>query len=385
MKKRGQGTSGAGGLILIIAILIILYILFMPPKDRAALLGENQTTAAEAAAENASSILLHEFPGTIYPQKQDTFQHNLGTFHLYTKSEDSVIKSKDAMSISKDHPGRILLVLDDLANTKNALLSFSVSKHSGRLIILLNDEEIFNGEVSSAPEPIKLDSLQKENLLDFKVADPGIMFWKTNSYELRDIKVTGTINNLENQQATSVFLLQDAEYSNIKSASMVYLVECNALQVGNLKLFLNDVEIASRVPDCGSPDKVIIDPQDFRRGKNELRFFTDKGSYLIDNTVLTVDLKEPIFPIYYFELNATQHGWVEADTKNLILTIRFVDDNALKQAILNINGHKSVLETYDSGFTKNIDVISAEGNNYIMIEPRTNLPIVDLRVQLLNK
>ncbi|MCP3681167.1 MAG: hypothetical protein GY861_00615 [bacterium] len=385
-RKRAQSGGSAALLVLVIGSFIVLYLLFIPPDERNEILGNNDSDDnGGTSAEKASGVVLKESPGTLYTVKNDKMEHRVDPVNIFTKKEDVVMKSLDSIYVessgSDDTIKNIVLMIEP-EKTENAQLSFSVTDHRGRLVIMQNDEEIFNGEVSGAIEPLRLNGLQQENIIQFKASDSGWAPWNKNFYEISQIKITGTIDDIENKEAKETFYLTREEVNNVETAYLIYFVECKLDTVGRLRVYLNNELISSSVPDCGSPVKKYVDPHTLRTGVNEIKFFSEAGSYLVDQIFIKTELEEPITPIYYFELNDSQYGYVQNETLELMLDLKFADDDEDKRADLSINGHKTYVDTREDTYSKDISVYAEEDNNYVRIEPKTTLHLVEIKVEL---
>ena len=129
----------------------------------------------------------------------------------------------------------------------------------------------------------------RENVLEFSVEPPpGWQFWKENYYDVRSLKITATVENLDNREAIRTFFMsrEEADPENIKDAYITYLVDCNFRESGRLSVHLNNNLLSSSVPDCGVPERTSIDPADFVEGRNELHFSAESGRYLFDRTLV---------------------------------------------------------------------------------------------------
>ncbi|MBI2580381.1 hypothetical protein HYV85_01085 [Candidatus Woesearchaeota archaeon] len=390
--KKGQTPasgppSGANAAILIFVIagFILMYILFLPKGEQRKLL-EKETTTVTATPPGAlpGSILLSEKPGTLTRLKEREFDHSIPSFNLFTKKEDTVLKAVDSVYVeeSRGVSKKKTMILTIRDKIENAKLSFTVNDHKGNLMIRLNDNELFTGEVDSFTEPLSLE-LEEENLFEFST-EP-VPWWKPftkNFYDLRDVGVTATVEKLENKEALQTFIVGEEEANLLSEASLSYFVDCNVKDVGKLAIYLNSNLLASKVPDCGSAEKWQIDPNDLNAGKNELRFVAEKGTYLLDRLLLRTKLKEPIFPVYFFTANSTVFRRIENNTINSSLSIRFVDDKERKTATLEINSQKTRLDTRAANYSKNIDSFLVEGSNFIRVVPETTLNIIELKVLL---
>ncbi len=384
--KKGQSAGGAAVLVAAIVGLILLYILFLPPDERAALLGENITSPniSKGVGEDARTLLL-EKPGTLFTSRQEEFEHRINSFNLFAKSEDRIIKSVESIYVETTRGNikrKSMAVSLDPSKTSNAQMSFDVKAHNGRLIVKVNDDEVFNGEAKDQIA-VKLDKLNEDNVVEIMTEEVGFQFWQKNFYEIRDFKITATVKVLENLEARQGFIVGGEEANNIERASLIYFVDCKPSDSGTLKVYINDALLVSNVPDCGSPVKLEVDPALIVRGQNKLRFAADQGSFLVDQVFVKTRLKEPVEPVYFFEVNATQFSWVQNNTFDAILRMKFVNDNEDKRAELNINNRKTFMDTKrTANFTKNIDSFIVEGNNFIRIAPDTQLNIIELRIRL---
>ncbi len=371
-------------MIAIIAGFIILYILLISPEDREALLGINDTADVSQGEVIDDNVLLKESPGTVYSARQTEFEHQINSFNLYTRSEDAIIKSVDTAYVSASRSSeatkKIIFIVDSPENAKNIVLSFNVADHRGRIIILLNDEEVFNGEVSGFQQ-VKLDDLEEENLIEIRASKLGWLSFTKNFYELKDIKISGTITDVSSREAINSFYLSEEEASGIKSAYLIYIVECRGV-TGKMSVYLNEELIESKVPDCGSPVKITIDPELLAAGKNVIGFLGEKGAYSVYQVAIKTQLKEPIYPTYYFEVSREQLEKVRSGELDSELKMEFVDDGSVKRAELNINGHKAVVDTTDDVYTRNLDSWVEEGSNYVKIVPSRTLQIPELRIEL---
>ncbi len=385
--NKSQSAGGAAALVAAIAGLILLYILFLPPEDRNDLLGQNTTSPGtiNGVAEN-SRLLLKESPGTLVMAEQNEFEHRINSFNLYEKDEDRILKAFQSIYVESSRGNikkKSFAFSVDPEKTSNLQLSFSVNDHNGRLIIKINDEEVFHGE-ASGQVIVRLDKLQNENVVEFSTEEIGFQFWRTNYYEMSDIKITGTVKNIENLDSKQTFVVGSDEAGNIEKAQIYYSVECKVGEVGSLRIHLNDALIASGVPDCGRPVKFDIEPSVIVKGTNTIQFASDKGTYLIDQIRITTDLKQAIQPIYYFEVNSTKYSWVVNNTFDAILRMSFVDDGKEKRAELNINNRKSFMDarSKETNFSKDISPFIIEGNNFIRITPTDTLNIVQMTISL---
>jgi hypothetical protein len=380
LKKKGQAT-GAAVLVAIIAILIILYILFLPPEERAELLkAEEGGGAVVPAGENIS--LLEANPGRLTYLSQREIEHAIPSVSLNIWAEGTVIKELDSVYVSSSLFGKntkeISFTVDDVENIENVLLNFIVKEADGRLIIKINENEVYNNVITTANiEPIKLDEfLEKDNVIEISASAPGALFWKKNKYLLEGVTVTGDILRKEAQESRNIFVVSRTEKDNLEKVTLKFLPECDPVKVGRLKVVLNDYEIYSAVPDCGLPIPAIeLAPNYLYSGENELIFRTERGNYLMDRIRLVSYLEKIEYPVYYFELSAEEYDDVQAGKAD-------VNDVTYKQGKIIVNGHTAGIDQTGIDYLKDLDDWIVRGSNSVKVEPSKTIDIASLKVVL---
>lgn len=383
-KKAQVSGAPAASVILVIGAFILIYILLLPPGEREKLLEGDDDTLSEEEKESLG-ILLEERPGTVTKLREREFDHNIPSFNLLVEQEDATLKKVDSVFIESSGVTSRTIPLFVENTAENGRLTFSVNDHKGLLTVQFNGDEILKGDITTLAEPLSLENIQRENLLEFSVDSPSSWrFWEKNMYDIRNVHVTATVENLERREAVNTFFVsrEEADRENIDQAYIIYLVDCSVTEAGILNVFLNDNLLSSKIPDCGSLEKTFIDPDDLVEGKNEIRFVADQGRYLIDQIFVKTKLRKPITPIYFFDINETQFENIDNGTINATLQLRFVDDDERKTAVIAVNDHRIFLDTRQDSFTKNIDPFIEEGSNSIRIEPEKTLHILELKVKL---
>ena len=393
LRKRGQATAAAT-LIAIIAALIVLYILFIPPSERQKLL-EGEDGFSRISGERGNLTLFElEDPRIFYPEEEKKFERTFSNVNLYVREEGTLIKNLDSLYVSKSIFGGLPTVLEfeltDLENTKNILLNFNALEHKGRLVIRINDKEIFNKELTALNiNPIQLkDFLQQgANTLTFSVSSPGASFWRKNEYSLEDITITGDFLIREAQESRHTFVVTSAEKESLDSLRLRFFPSCEVNDVGRLKVDLNNENLYSAIPDCGSPGLPIeFSPKKLVTGENVLKFSTTEGRYLIEQIRINSDIRRDDLPTYYFQLTDEEFRLVENGTANVILTIRFTEDEDTKEADIRVNGKLTGFNQKEMYYHKNINNFIEEGNNAVKIEPTDDaIEIVDFEIVLERK
>lgn len=392
--KRGQEASGGGAaaLVAIITLLIILYVLFIPPSEREKILKVNESSSGTSASNGTSSggveynkTLLAVQPGKIYYVAQNEIEHDLPSINLYTKTEGMVIKEVNSIAVKKalfmEKKQNMTFELDYPEQTKNVLLSFNVLRSYGELIIKLNGQEIFNGEIKGMPNPIKLpvELLKKVNSLEFEAASIGLVFWKVNDYVLENVKITGDITEMSASESKSIFLVNKNEKDNLDKSSVTFSAGCDIESVGRLFVEINGYDIFTGVPDCGQIRTYQFSPDKLMQGENIIRFKTEKGHYLLDRIVVKTELTEPEQYAWFFQLNDAEFNSASNNSIKINMTAEFVDDS-YKEGYFVING-------YETGFSSKrmeeswiINPYVKRGGNTIKLDPKNNMFITELSV-----
>lgn len=388
MNKRAQAAAAAA-LIVIVTALIILYILFIPPAEREELLGDGTDTgdlSSVVSSENESLLL--ESPGRIDFLSQKTIDHSIPTTHIFTRTEGLVLESKSSIYIRKSlfSSKRVNLSfrVSDLVNTENILLSGLVKEGEGRLIIFLNDYEIYNSEVRGNIPAIELSKkwLKTDNVLVFMVSSPGIAFWKTNEYNLEDVKVTADVTSVEAQSSKNLFLVSATEKNNLDRAVLKFEPDCTR-DSGRLDVYINQYNIYSAVPDCGTGRMSLeFSPAYLEIGENELVFRMTTGDYYLSHIAIQSELKTIDFPVYYFELSDEEFSEVEDGDAQVMVKMSFIDYIEEKRGEIILNGHLNGFDTKDIEWVKDVSDDVVRGNNGIQIRPKRTLEVRELEVIL---
>ena len=377
-------------LIFIIGVALVMYILFLPPAERAELLEQNRSTPGDGTRDEIS-ILMTQEPGRISNIADTEIIKALPSFNLFTRTDAKTLAEFDSIYIKKslfeEQMRNITFGIEDLEHTDNYALSYNVQRHSGVLTIILNDNIILSNEITTAsPAPLKLpkDLLKENNNLVFRVSGPGIEFWKSNQYILEDIKVTADFTDISAQENIQIIHVTEQEIDNLESMDLRFAVNCEELANAPLEIYLRKRLIYSSVPDCGT--SVLIPPVDGSRlieGENDLLFRTEKGNYLLYGIEAKLHLKKPLFPTYFFNLDAETFNKVKNDEGDLNVSILFPNSEDRKKGIILVNDYILEIETYDTFYNRKINSFVRQGNNAVEIQPKDEkLDIVELHVFL---
>ena len=385
---RAQGGLNAAILVAVIAAVIIIYILFLPTEDRKDLLGEDSDFGGSSAKEK-SIELLSESVGRLDPVGK-VRDKDISNVKIFETTNSKILEKINPITIRNgwfDKKIKIVkFTLNDFENTDNVLLSFSAPVRRGILSIKLNGELIYEYDINSLNvEPIRLKKnlLSSENELEFSVSSVGAKFWTTNEYSLENVKLIGDITDLTRQESSNVFTLTDIEYQNLEKAEIRFIPYCSTVaSVGVLDVFVNNRDVFSAVPVCNDRYKQDIPLSAFSAGQNNIIFRTNKGSYSIEQIMLSFTEKDTPEAVYYFEVNDSSWDKIKDNEYDSFVKIEFVDDKDRKRFDLNINDHLARVDQDEKIYEKNVDSWIENGNNFIKITPKTTLDVVEIKVEL---
>jgi len=256
----------------------------------------------------------------------------------------------------------------------------------GRLIISLNGEEIYNAVVVAGSQPpiiLSKSYLSADNVIEFTVTSPGIVFWQTNEVSLRNVKVVADVTSIEAQSSRHVFLLSETEKKNLERITLKFQPQCVYETVGKLTIDINGNEIYNGVPDCD----IAMIPLEFSLdhvylGENRITFHTERGRYILSHIVLESDLKEVDFPTYYFELSNEEYEEVVDEDRKVRLNLDFVDVITRKRGDVIVNGHIGHFDTQEVSYAMDISDDIERGSNAVKIKPRKTLEVRKLNIDL---
>ena len=255
----------SGIVVILIAVTIVFYILFLSPQDRAELLGETPPGGSGGPVpQGAKSTLLSSTPGRLHPLSANLVEHTMPSFMVFTVTNADELKRRDSLYVKNSafsDKTEELIFFFDPRTTSDVKLSFNVKKHSGRLIIMLNEYKIFEGEIKEAsPKPISLSNeyLKTKNSLVFEVSEPGAAFWRVNEYELQNVLISGKVTDYSGALSEQHFSVADSEYENLDRAILEFLPDCPPREEGLVQILINNRVIYTSYPDCGIKTSIDV-------------------------------------------------------------------------------------------------------------------------------
>lgn len=386
MHKKAQGGINAALLVAIVAGFIVLYIVFLPTADKEKLLAGTPTTTTNPG----SSILLDTAPGLLNTKGNLESEKRIPDIFL--------IETTNAVEIKKLNPfivrnglldtkvSALNFDIDDPDNTDNVILAFTAKKHQGILTIKLNNNIIFENEITnSITEPVKLDKslLSKANVLEFSVSSVGFRFWATNEYSFENVRILGDITDRSKQASNNVFEITSSEFASLERVTLKFTPYCSSISsVGTLDIFVNEKNLFSSVPVCDRPYSQSVPKTLLNEGSNNIIFKTNKGSYSVEQIRVSLGFKDSRAKTYFFEVSSDLFKSVKDSDSDIVLTLKFTDSTNPKRLKLDVNGKIEGVDTTKATFSKDISSKIVSGNNYLTLEPLADVTIAQLLVEV---
>jgi len=208
---------------------------------------------------------------------KEDLEVSAGYFSNYQKNLVGVLTEKK-LGIVKD--GYIQLVVEE-------------TNGAGNLIVLFNDNEVYNKNVGLGEVVIPIDKSQigKSNSIIIKAGMPGWKFWMNTVYRLKSAKF---VVNYEGAFAKDIqFSLIQDEIDNFDRIQLVYRVKDYSTPLPEMIIKINHQMVYSDRPPLAFFDKDfqkdILGNDLFLTSDNTISFFfEEQASYEIANAVLTV-------------------------------------------------------------------------------------------------
>jgi hypothetical protein len=388
MKKRGQTTVSAvevSVLVFLIGVFMIAYIILLPAEDREALLDEDFGASGDSDAASISETLLSESPGEVSSTKSSASVSEFEPMRLYSITDSITEDLASSLTVSrnilKNNYKNIYFNVDDLDNLEDLGLLFLITESKGELSVVLNDNLVYEGELTSNDLPVTLPTtqlLEENNLLKLYVNSPGWNIFSANYYLLQDIQL---VENYEVSDTTSTRTFSVSEPGNVNSATLTYFISCNSNDDGILSLTLNSREVFSDRIFCEylNERELGLDV-DYLQTTNTLRFDITEGDYNIEEVELEISKSSSKYPSYSFDIDSDTYEDITSGEKEVYLKLSFSDDTSEKIMTVRVQENGFGVNTEDDSYEKVITSLLDNGANTITLEPDATFEIENLKV-----
>ena len=388
MDKKGEYEGRAiGALLFIIAFFVALYVLLLPPADRDILLGENSTTSPTLSSSSYKELFTAT-PGLITPEKEFGTAHDIGSINLFLKTEPKILKLANSLTISNSlfssSSPKLSFEMESSTDLDKVTLFFSiVNEPTGILSLKINGKEFFS---ETSPRGVKIIEvpityLEKNNKIEVSVSNPGVLFWKKNKYELKEMGIKQEFERI-NTNENRMFTISKSEKQVLDEATLTFYQFCNSpipSDSAGLRILMNDKEVFRGEIRCISTKHTVgIDSNLIVTGTNNLVFSLDEGDFSFNEISLNTKSEGDEFSTYIFQVSSTDLN--ELNNKRIILNLLLDSSNKNKNAVLRINGGDIFMRTTADSFEADITSLVEQGSNFITIQPGSTFTINGLKV-----
>jgi len=224
---------------------------------------------------------------------------NLGTFTVGEVNTET-IKRVPQIQVSSSYFGaradreEVRVLNAYLPSVREARIWFTVYDSTpayGRLIIKWNGAELYNTGASRGVYSLRVDpSLIKEtNNLEISCDGPGVYFWASTVYMLRDFRVEldyGSVRFIP-------FTLSSKDMETFKNGALEFGTGYGG--AGTLTIKINGAQVFSGKPGPSESVKFDMFNSPVQPGNNMIAFSVQGGSYRLENAVLKIFLSTDQF------------------------------------------------------------------------------------------
>lgn len=379
-------------LIAVIGLFLLTYIILLPPGEKERLVGEQPVGGGyggvSGGGQITSGIFLSEHPGILYPPESRIINTPLASASLFSTIEPGSESLASSVTVKnsafREEKKDLAFSLADAHNIQDAQLLFLVKEGNGDLIVSLNGQEIFRGQVSVDDLPLRLPRslLQTINHLEFRVSGPGLNIFASHEYVLKDVQIFFKRLS-ENKLEARTFVVSNAELPHLQRMTLYFLINCFTLREdGRLVVTLNGKVIADGLVVCDAgPAALELDNAHLIAGRNVLTFSVDKGKYVLEQMVLQRDIGPDDTARYLFTLQVADFQFIAAGA-HPVLDMQLANDGLRKIGTVYVNGFPVYLDTFADRFVYDLAGLVGPGTNIVRIVPAVPMDIVSMTVGL---
>ena len=386
-RKRAQAAVEVSVLIFLIGVFIIGYIILLPAEDRQELLDSTSSDIGEDSndEDNVGKTLLSEAPGDVSSSKSGTSTTSLEPMRLYSTTESATETLATSLTVSRsilaNNYKTLHFDMDNLDNLEDLGLLFLITESKGNLVVELNDNVVYEGEVDTNDLPLSLpmSSLKEEdNTLRLSTSSPGINIFSSHYYLLQDLELVEDFN-VADTSSRRTFTVD--EPGDVSSVTLNYFITCNDDDEGILTISLNSREVFSDRIFCEylNERELALD-EDYLATSNTLEFTITEGDYNIEEVELEVKSSSKEYPSYTFDVDSDLYEDVGAGDVEVYLKLTFADQDDQKAAKVLVNEHEFSFDTNDQEYERKITSMLDNGANTITLEPELSFEIDNIKV-----
>jgi hypothetical protein len=386
MNRKAQSAVEVSVLIFLIGLFMVGYIILVPEEERNALLGEDGTSTTDTNGASATETLLSEAPGKVTSTKSSTKIYSLEPMRLYSTSESTKQTLASSITVSRNvlqkNYKSIYFDIENKDDLESMELLFLITESKGDLTIQLNDNIVYEGELSSGDLPVELSITNlkdEDNVLRLSVDSPA--WWKlfsSNYYLLQDVQLIQDYT-VADTSSSRTFSIEDV--GDVSSAIVTYFVTCNSDKEGVLTISLNNREAFSDRVFCEYLNERELGlNEDYLQSTNTLKFEISTGDYNIEEAQVELKTSSKTYPSYTFDVSSSLYDNIQSGEKEVFLKFTFSDETSDKISEVLVNEHEFSFDTEDGGYEKEITSMIDNGANTVTLQPETTFEIDNIKV-----
>tara|TARA_Y100000310_G_C20699289_1_gene828196 strand:+ start:2670 stop:3836 length:1167 start_codon:yes stop_codon:yes gene_type:complete len=384
--KKGQSAIEITVLILLLMCLIIGYVILAPQDVRDELLDDTRDGDSDGGdgATSGGSTLYSVSPGEVEASQSGTSTTSLQPIRIYStvesESETIATSLKVSRNLLQNNYKTFTFSAEDTEDLDSLSLLFMITESKGDLIVKLNDNIVYEGELTSNNLPLSLpvSVLEEINVLELSTSSPGLNIFSADYYLLQDVTLVKEYVIEDTTKERTFYVSDPGDVSNV---ALSYFITCNSDEEGRLTIYLNNREEFSDLVFCEYLDEreLVLDT-DYLTTSNTLTFEIDQGDYNLDEVDLEITSKGLNYPSYSFDIDSDLYDDISAGEKEVYLELSFGDDSSEKKATVYLQDHSFSFDTTDDEYSKKISSYIDNGNNVIKLVPTRDFEITNLKI-----
>jgi len=279
-----------------------------PPEDtelglytgRVQLKGKGGTDSFSLNIEIVEESEMDESNTRIIPNSEFPSEFSVS----YAKGSD-VLDSRENVRVSKSHissrsttlTGLITDDRMDIITGGSLQLVIEDTNNIGNIIVLLNDQRIYNKMLSTGEVliPIDKEMIERANIIEIKASSPGWMFWAGTKYDIRSVKFAVNYEGAFAQ--TFNITLNDYEADNFKKITIFGRVK-NHEAVSEMIIKVNNQIAYWQTPpltifEATLEEDMFGNPLYVNEGDNTITMMFEKNAeYEMTDAMMTVEFYE---------------------------------------------------------------------------------------------
>ncbi len=390
-KKKGQAPVAAVEvtvLIFLITLVLIAYIILLPEADRNELLGEDGDLTDGDAGISGTEVLLSEAPGQVSSSETNTQTRSLEPMRLYSITESTTEDLASSLTVSRNilqnNYKTMTFDIDNIDELEELGLLFLITESKGDLIVELNDNLIFEGELTANNLPLNLPLTyikEEGNLLKLS-SDLTLNPFSAHYYLLQDLELVEDYN-VANTVSTRTFSVEDP--GEVTMATLTYFITCNSDEDGILTISLNSREVFSDKIFCEYlNERELSLNEDYLSSTNTLKFEITEGDYNVEEADIEITSSGKDYPSFSFDIDSDLYEEISTGEKEVYLKLSFSDDTSEKISKVRVQEFSFNFDTESDEYEKKITSYVENGANSITLEPETSFEIDNLKVYVDN-